>query len=185
MTFQQISLALGAFFLLIGLWALVAPAKWRAAMLAFPRWRAAGWVLVVVDMVWFSLNIKATPLSSFEPWKVYLWVVTPVIIFLLIRFLDELLAARALGGLMLLVPGAIFDASRLDYDIPLRNVMVVIGYIIAIAGAFLVAGPHRFRRWMLKPTANDGNARVTGIVLAVIGFGIAALAIFFYGSRPA
>lgn len=183
MTFQHITLALAAVIAFIAIWALTKPASWRAGVAAYPRWRIAGWVLVVLDVSWFMLNIKATPLSSFEHLKVYIWIVGPVLIFLLIRYLDELLAARALGGLMLLVPGAIFDTARMDYDLPLRNVMVVLGYIMAIAGCFLVAGPHKFRRWMTRPAATDSAAKKFGAASALLAVGLAALALTCYGPR--
>lgn len=183
MSLAKITFLVSAFFALFGAWALLAPASWRGAMKAYPRWKPAGWALTVVDIVWFALNIKATPLGGFESYKVWLWVAAPVVIFLIIRFLDELLAARALGGLMLLVPGAILDASRIDYDIHYRLIMVGVAYAMVVAGCYMVSGPHRFRMWMASPIATDGKARRTGAALVALALCLTAVAWTHYVAR--
>jgi hypothetical protein len=180
MTLAQITFAIAAALAALGLWALASPASWSAAMKAYPRWAPAGWFFVVVDLVWFAMNIKATPLGGLDSFKTYLWIVVPVLIFLLIRFLDELLAARALGGFLLLVPGAILDASRASYDMRYRLVMVVVAYAIAIVGCYLVSGPHRFRLWLASPIANDSKARRTGGALVGLAMCLAGLAQMHY-----
>ena len=180
MTLAQITFSLSAVFGIIGLWALALPANWRAAMKAFPRFAPAGWIFVVVDLVWFSFNINASPLGGFDEYKRALWIVTPVLIFLLIRYLDELLAARALGGFILLVPGAIFDASRADYLTAYRLIMVAVGYALVVGGCFLVSGPHRFRLWFSSPIATDGKARRTGFALVGLAVSLAAVAQIHY-----
>lgn len=160
----------------IGLWALAAPAVWRSAMKAYPRFAPAGWVLAAIDLVWFAMNIKATPLGGLDQYKVALWGVTPVTIFLIVRYMDELLAVRALGGIMLLAPGVMLDASRLDYDMPLRLVMVAVAYVLIVTGCLLVSGPHRFRKWLASPASSDRLTRVTGLGLAVLAGALAAVA---------
>lgn len=178
MTLASITFLVSAAFALIGLWALVSSGSWRAAMKAYPRWQPAGWFFTVVDLAWFAVNIQATPLSGFDAYKVYLWIVTPAIIYLIIRYLDELLAARALGGFLLLLPGAILDASRIDYDIRYRLIMVAVAYAMVVGGCFLVSGPHRFRMWMASLIATDAKARRTGgafIGLAMCLAGVAQM----------
>jgi hypothetical protein len=168
---------------LLGLWALVFPVSWRAAMKAYPRFLPAGWVLVVIDMVWFAFNIKASPLGGLDQYKPWLWLVTPAVIFLLIRYLDELLAVRALGGLLLLVPGVIFDASRIDYATPYRLVMVLVAFGIAVVGCLFVSGPHNFRQWLASPIATNGKARRTGAALLGLALSLAAVSAMHYVAR--
>lgn len=169
---------------LVGLWALAAPSAWRQAMRAFPRFVPAGWILATADLVWFAINIQNTPLGGLDHYKVGLWFVTPVVIFLIIRFMDELLAVRALGGLMLLAPGVMLDASRIDYGTPLRLVMVALAYFLIVVGCFLVSGPHRFRVWLSSPTGSDKRARATGTSLAALAIVLAAIANTAYALPP-
>ncbi len=180
MNLAQITFLISAVLAIAGLWALAAPVTWRTAMKAYPRFAPAGWVLTVVNLVWFAANIKATPLGGLDAYKPYLWIVTPACIYLIIRYLDELLAARALGGLMLLVPGAILDASRVDYHTAYRLIMVAVAYAIVIVGCFLVSGPQRFRMWLASPIATDNKARRTGAALLGLAISLAGVAQIHY-----
>ena len=184
MSLAMVTNLTAAAFGVIGLWALSAPAAWRAAIKAFPRFAPAGWILAAIDLVWFAINIQHTPLGGLDQYKVALWVVTPVVIFLIVRFMDELLAVRALGGILLLAPGVMLDASRLNYETPYRLIIVAVAYVLIVAGCFLVSGPHRFRQWLSSPSSSDRLARVTGLSFAVLAGALAALANTAYAAIP-
>ena len=180
MTLAQITFSISAVLAVLGAWALASPVSWRAAMKAYPRFAPAGWAFAIVDLVWFAANIKATPLGGLDDYKQYLWIVIPFFIFLIVRYLDELLAVRALGGFILLVPGAILDASRADYHTAYRLIMVAVAYAFVVAGCLLVSGPHRFRMWMNSPIATDSKARRTGAAFAALALCLAGVAQIHY-----
>lgn len=185
MTLSLITYAIAAAFALVGAWALALPAVWRTAMQKFPRYTPAGWVFTIIDIAWFAWNINASPLGGLDVYKRALWIVAPTVIYLIIRYMDELLAPRALGGFLLLVPGAVLEASRINYATPYRLVMVVVAYAFVVIGCYLVAGPHRFRLWLASPIASDTKARRTGASLIALAIGFAALAHFAYAAAPA
>lgn len=160
--------------LLLGLWALAAPAAWRNALLALPRSKAVGWSLTVVSLVWFAWNVWQSPLGVFDSYKVWLYPGTPVVIFLVIRYLDDLLGARALAGILLLWPGTLLDAIR-PQETPLRLALVVYAYALVVIGCYVVSGPHRFRRWTAWAVASDTRARTAGAGLLALGLAFAAI----------
>ena len=184
MTLSLITYTIAAAFALIGVWALALPAAWRTAMQKFPRYTPAGWVFTVISIGWFAWNINASPLGGLDVYKRALWIVAPTVIYLIIRYMDELLAPRALGGFLLLVPGTVLDASRIDYSTPYRLVMVIVAYGFVVIGCYLVAGPHRFRLWLASPIASDTKARRTGASLVALALGLAAVAYVHYGAAP-
>jgi hypothetical protein len=124
-----------------------APRSFIQGVLAFPRNRVAAWTLTAVDLVWVAALLLDTNLGRFEAYKPLTYVLAPVFFFLITFFMGELLAARALGGLFLLVPAPILDAARW-HDSPWRLVMVVLAYALVVKGIALVLSPYLFRRGM-------------------------------------
>ena len=164
-----IVLGLGAFFVLVNIPALLMPGVFRTGLLAFPRSRYPAWVLTALDLVWFGWLLYHEPLWPFfdmvRPWLV---VIIPLVIVLVCIFVDELLAARALGGLLLLVGGPILDAARW-HPSTWRYVPIGLAYIWIIAGIIFVLTPFRLRRFFDFITRTELRCRAGGAIRLIFG----------------
>jgi hypothetical protein len=174
-------LCVAAPLLIIGLWALLATSGWQSAVKAFPRNRPAAWVLTALALGWSAMLINDMPLGGLNHLKTYLWVAGPVAFFLLAIYLDELLASRSLGGLMLLSATPLFDSARW-YETDWRLALVIFGYALFVVGCFFVATPWRFRRWLEKPAGSAASAKRFGAVMTGLGVFFAAVALAVYRS---
>lgn len=172
-----ISIALGSAIIIVRLPLLATPAEARHVLSAFPRHAWAGRFLTAVDLAWVTWLLFQANLGWFEPYKQSLYLIAPVVWFMTIYFVDELLAPRALGGLLLLIPAPILDAARW-HPSPARYLMIVIAYIMVVVGAVWVVSPHRFRR-MINFALQDsdpltrlhgGFGLVFGSILVLMGW---------------
>ena len=93
----------------------------------------------------------------------------------IIFLMDELLAARAFGGLLLLAGNPVLLAARWA-PTPWRLVMPTLVYIWVLAGMILVLSPWRLRK-ALERLGGDRGWRLAGVTLGVIGFVVLVLAL--------
>jgi len=118
---------------------------------AFPRNKWAAWILTAIDLAWVGWLLSDTYLGRFEGLKPSLYVLVPLAFVLVVVFVNELLAPRALGGLLLLVPMILLDAARW-HESGFRYIIIVVAYIMVIKGIFLTFSPYLFRkgagRWL-------------------------------------
>ncbi len=149
---------------------LLMPEKSRAWLGAFPRSKWPAWVLTAIGLAWSAWLLSDIPLGRFDFIRPRLWFIAPVVFFLIVTFVDELLAPRALGALLLLIPAPVLAVARW-HDSMLRLVITVIAYIMVIKGILLVLGPYRFRKWTERFLPDDGRCRRWGIA----GLSVAAV----------
>ena len=179
MSLRAIAYGIGLLMVLVGLPAVVNPSCWRRAMEAFPRSEKPAWFFTAIDLLWVAYIVLHAQLGRFDVLKPLIYVLTPVSFFLLIKFLDELLAPRALGGLMLLAATPIFNAARW-HDSDWRFVVTVWTYGIVIVGILLVLNPYRFRQMASFWMANNERCRMGGAMKVVFGIAVLFLAYRFY-----
>jgi len=166
---------LGDLLILLGLLSvLVGAVLWRCPgasrhmLQAFPRAKWAGWALTAVDVFWVTWVVRHAALGWFEPFKPLVPVLGVVVFMLIVWLLDELLAPRALGGLLLLLANPMLNSVRW-HDSAWRLVVVTIAYAWVVAGALLVLYPWFFRRWAAKPLAHPQGLRVLAVAKLVAG----------------
>ena len=169
-------LLLGGLGLTAGVACLAFPRGVRAGLLAFPRSKWPGWILTAVCVFWITWVIRHAALGRFEVVKP----VIPVLGFLtfgaVVWLLDELLAPRALGGLLMLVANPMLMGVRWA-DSAWRFVIVAIAYAWVIAGCALMLHPWLFRKLAAPFTDNPGRLRLVaagkllgGGILLAAGF---------------
>jgi len=139
----------------------LSPATARKLVVAFPRSKWAGRILAALGFLWAAWLIHEMPLGRFEYLKQWLFVITPVTIGLSYVYMDELLAPRALGGLMLLFPAPVLTLARL-HDSRLSLVMTVVAYILVVKGITLMLSPYVFRKASAHLIASDTRCRIAG-----------------------
>ena len=174
MDLPEVSIALGAVLAALHAPLLLAPAVSRKFLAAFPRSRVFAWLLTAVDLAWSAWLLYHAPLGRFECVKDFLFILTPAAFFLVVFFMDELLAARALGGLLILVPAPLLNAARW-HDSALRLTVVMLAYVLAIQGVMVVLSPYKFRKTVQRLAGNDFACRVMGIVGVAVGLLVLAL----------
>jgi len=173
-TLAGISFAMAAACVLLALPCLAAPGAARALARRFPRSAAAGWFLTALDIGWVIWIVKHAALGRFEHLRAPIYILAPVAVVLVAKYMDELLAPRALGGLLLLIPTPVLGMVRWS-DSGLRLVVVVCCYLLVLAGMALVLGPYHFRKFTAWWIASDGRCRAGGAALLAAGAALAAV----------
>lgn len=159
---------------------LAKPARVRAELAAFPRSIWPGRILAAIDLVWAAYELSLMHLGGFDAWKVHLYWATPIAIVLCIKYLDELLSPRALGGFLLLAAGPVLDAARW-HPSDWRLVISILAYLWVFAGLVFLLSPWWFRRIALwADTLGDSGLRAAGLIKLLIGIGLISLSIGVY-----
>jgi hypothetical protein len=174
----DVTIVIGAASCVLMLGCLAFPQAARAGLDRLPRNRWLGYALVILDLAWVAYEVQHLPLGNLEGLKEYLPYLTPLAILLVAFFMDELLAARAFGGLLLLLPIPVLDAAFL-HPSPWRLVLVAVAYAWAVAGMVIVLAPYRLRQ--LLHLFGEGRAlrlRATAGFAVGVGFCILGLTQF-------
>ena len=143
LSLRTIGIVTGICLIVVSLPGLVKPDLASVAQ-RFPRSRLAGFVLLTVDLVWSLWLLATIEMGEFASFRVPLIIALPVGYFLVLRFVDEFLAVRALGVLCLLVAEPLLDAAFLRHEHS-RLLVTVLAYLLIIAGMFWTAIPYILR----------------------------------------
>ena len=158
---------------------LLAPERAKTWLAAFPRNKWAGWLLTAIALGWSAWLVMQMPLGRFDSYKPLLYGIGPVVFALIVWLMDELLAVRALGGLFLLIPSPLLDASR-PHDSDWRLVVVVLAYGFVMVGIVLVLCPYMFRKTVAVGSRSPAACRVWGGAGLILGLVVMALALTVY-----
>ena len=177
-SFQTWCCLLGIFNLALGAAMLVFKDKAAEAMKAFPRSLIGGCVLSAVAFLWAAVISYVAPLDFFLRFKTLITVILVLSVPLSWVLIPDLLAARALGGVMVLLPAPILVASRL-VDTEWRLVVVSLMYIYALAGMVFIMSPYYCRdiiTWLTKTPRRFMSAGAVTAAVGVLMFIVMALA---------
>src|SRR4029077_11873154 len=137
-----------------------------------PRSRVAGIVLLTIDAVWSLWLLATMEMGEFQSFRRPLLIALPIGYFLILRFVDEFLAVRALGILCLLAAETLIDAAFLRYETS-RLIVTVFAYVLVIAGLFWVTMPYLLRDQVNWITGTSTRWRfASGVALL---YGVATL----------
>jgi hypothetical protein len=145
----------GVFLLLVSLPALLMPAAVRGALTKFPRSRIAGVVLLTAGFIWSFWLLATMEMGEFSGFRRPLMIALPIGYVLVLRFVNEFLAVRALGILFLLAAEPLLEAAFLRYE-PSRLLVTVLAYILIIKGLFWVTMPYLLRDYVAGVSRNTG-----------------------------
>lgn len=163
---------------LLGVAALAAPAALGRGVRALPRSVWAGRLLALAAYAWIAGYLWTTPVDWFDFLRPYLWYMAIAAYGITILFVDELLAVRALGGLLLMAPYFILDAARWT-GTPVRFVPVALAYLCVLKGGVLIAAPWWFRKALAPFAENTGWMRLLGVAALADAALFAIVARFF------
>ncbi len=173
-TLALLTLVLAILLLIESTALLVTPKRVRIWLERFPRDIWSGRILAAFAVLWAAWLVSEMPLGRFESWKPMVWPLAFVLVGFVWYYMDELLAPRALGALLLLYPAPVLAAARLH---PSRwsVVMSVLAYVCVVKGMALLLGPYWFRLSIERFLASDRNCRCwggVGLALALMLFGL-------------
>ncbi len=138
--------------------------------LSLPRHRGFGTPLALIALFWSSYHVSMMLEGGAERYQGLVLLLVPVATVLAYFYLSFLFA-RALGGIILLAVSWLLQAGYAT-ALPARPLFSLVGYLLALAGALLVAVPWTFRD--LLEAATD-FAKVRNF----IGWIFVALTVFF------
>ena len=108
---QGLGIALGLLLVATHLFALLQPAATQAFLKTFPRHKEIGIALMAVCFIWWFWIISNVDLGEFYTVRKPLQILLPIMFVLVVLFVDEFLAARALGFFMLLLVCPLLDVA--------------------------------------------------------------------------
>ncbi|MDP6524540.1 MAG: hypothetical protein QGI24_09515 [Kiritimatiellia bacterium] len=174
-----VSLVLGSVIGAFCIFLVLSPAMARNTLLALPRNKVAGWMFSGVGLLWAARLLWLTPLGRFENLKPVLVVLAPVTFLFIVFFMDELLGARALGGMFVLIPAPVLEATR-GSDSPFRLVIVTLAYVMAVQGIALVLSPYLLRKEVGVLMGSNPLCRIWGVIGALLGVALIILGITLF-----
>ncbi|MFO7642489.1 MAG: hypothetical protein R6X17_14860 [Candidatus Competibacteraceae bacterium] len=173
------ALAMGALHLAAGVALAAAPGAAVKGLQKFPRSVWPGRALALGALVWVALIVGGASLGRFDHLKRLLWPAAGVSYLLIIFFLDELLAPRALGGLLLLAAQPILLAARF-HPSPLSRVISAVVYVWVVVGMILVLSPYRFRQGAAWMAQKPGGSLWAAVLLGIPGLACLLLGAWFF-----
>src|SRR5713226_7643522 len=141
---QTAGFVAGAFLVLVALPGLLKPELAQSLVKRLPRSRAAGIVLLTIALVWSFWLLATMEMGEFSSFRRPLMVVVPIGYVLVLRFVEEFLAVRALGILCLLAAEPLLEAAFFRYETS-RLFLTVLAYLLIVAGLFWVTMPYLLR----------------------------------------
>ncbi|HMJ06218.1 MAG TPA: hypothetical protein VK474_08175 [Chthoniobacterales bacterium] len=162
----------GLFLLLLSLASLVQGETIRGLATKFPRSRFAGIALLTLAFLWSFWLLATMEMGEFSNFRRPLMFFLPVGFFLVLWFVDEFLAVRALGMLCLLAAEPLLDAAFLRHENS-RLLVTVFAYILIVLGLLWVTMPYLLRdhiSWAIRNTT-----RWVGVHIVALLYGAAIL----------
>ena len=178
LSLQTAGIIAGAFLIAISLPGLLKPDLASVAQ-QFPRSRVAGVILLTADLVWSFWLLATMEMGEFSAFRRPLLIALPIGYVLVLRFVDEFLAVRALGILCLLAAEPLLDAAFLRYETS-RLLVTVLAYLLIVAGLFWVTIPYLLRDQINWTARGAVRWRLLQGIALCYGVVILALAITVY-----
>jgi hypothetical protein len=133
-------------------------------------------VLLSIDLVWSFWLVSTMEMGEFSAFRRPFLIILPIGFFLILRFVDEFLAVRALGILALLMAEPLLDAAFFRYESS-RLVLTVLAYLLVVLGLTWVMVPYKLRDqigWFSKTTG-----RWRGVTAFGFAYGATLIALAF------
>ena len=147
LSLKTTGLVLGGLLLAVHLLALARTEEAIRLAKTFPRSRAWGIALMVVAGVWGVFVMSHTDMGEFFDWRRRLQITLPVTVLLMILYVPEFLAVRALGTVLLLAASPVLHAAFLKPQVS-RLLLSILAYVWIIAGMYFVGMPYLLRDWI-------------------------------------
>jgi hypothetical protein len=169
----KVALLIVGLLLVIGhTFALLQPKATQEFLRTLPRSKPAGLLLLVIVAVWSWLLATNIDLGEFSNWRFRLQVFIPVAAYLTWQYVDEFLAARALGMIVLLAAEPLLEAAFLRPELS-RLFLVSLVYVWICFALFWIGMPYTLRDQIAWLSKNEGRWKSAAFV--GIGYGVILL----------
>ncbi|MFL6542919.1 MAG: hypothetical protein ACJ8I9_07110 [Chthoniobacterales bacterium] len=169
----------GIVLLAIGGMAFVRPNAAREFAARLPRSQPIGIALLTIDLIWCIWLLATMEMGEFSMFRRPLLILLPITYILVLRFVNEFLAVRALGILCLLAAEPLLDAAFFRYEVS-RLFVTSFAYVLVVVGLFWVASPYLLRDQISWTSRSDTRWRSFSGALLVYGAAVIVCAIVFY-----
>ncbi len=167
----ETALYLVGFLLLVGhALALAMPGAAQSWLRAFPRSKSWGILLITVAAAWFFGLVWVMDLGEFTSWRQVVLIATPIAWLLTMKFVDEFLAARALGMVVLLAAEPLLETAFLRPELS-RLFLVSLVYVWIVFAMFWVGMPYTLRdhiAWITKDQKRWRAAAFAGLAYGAL-----------------
>ena len=179
LSLQTAGFIAGVFLLLLGLPGLIKPDFTRGFAQQLPRSRGAGIALLTIDLAWSFWLLATMEMGEFSSFRRPLLIILPIGFLLVLIFVDEFLAVRALGILFLLAAEPLLDAAFFRNENS-RLLVTVFAYLLIVAGLFWVTMPYLLRDQINWSARTPTRWRLTHALALLYGAAILACAVMRY-----
>ncbi|HME89099.1 MAG TPA: hypothetical protein VKE30_07820 [Chthoniobacterales bacterium] len=169
----------GIALILLSLPGLVKPGPVQDWLKRFPRSGSAGIVLLTLILLWSFWLLATMEMGEFASFRRPLLIVLPIGYVLVLRFVEEFLAVRALGILCLLAAEPLLEAAFFRYETS-RLFVTVFAYLLIVAGLFWVTMPYLLRDQINWSAYSNARWRALHGIAAAYGLTILACAFTRY-----
>jgi uncharacterized protein with PQ loop repeat len=176
LSLQTIGIVAGVLLVLISLPGLIKPVLIQNWLKRFPRSNLAGFILLTLALIWSFWLLATMEMGEFSSFRRPLLIVLPIGFVLVLRFVEEFLAVRALGILCLLAAEPMLEAAFLRYETS-RLFVTVLAYLLVLAGLFWVTMPYLLRdqiNWSARTATRwhtmHGIAAAYGLTILACAF---------------
>jgi hypothetical protein len=168
---QTVGMVAGALLVLISLPGFMKPGLVQNWLKRMPRSSIAGVVLLTIAGVWSFWLLATMEMGEFSSFRKPLLIGLPIGYVLVLRFVEEFLAVRALGILCLLTAEPMLEAAFFRYETS-RLFVTVLAYLLVLAGLFWVTMPYLLRDQINWSTRTSMRWHAIHGVTAAYGFAI-------------
>lgn len=175
----NIAICLGVLSLLGGLIGIVLPGPVFRWLQAFPRHRLSGLALTALCVCWSAWILYTAELGRFVFLRPAIPVVAIITFSAVVYFLNELLAARALGGVLMLLANPILNSIRW-VDSNWRLVITVLMYAWVVFGIILMLSPWQFRKCLHRLAPSAKAIQRWSLLKMIFGAFLIGLAFFVF-----
>ena len=166
-------LAVGLLLIAGHAFALLRPKTTRDFLHALPRSRSVGFFLLLIVAIWSWLLAKNIDLGEFSNWRPKLLIFIPIATVLTWLYVEEFLAARCLGMLVLLAAEPLLEAAFLRPEMS-RLFLVTLVYVWVSFALFWIGMPYTLRdqiAWVSKSDSRWKAAAFAGIAYGALLLG--------------
>ena len=153
---KPVGIVLGLALLAAHLWAWKNEARAKGFLRNFPRHYGWGVFLLSIDFIWGMIVLSNMDMGEFFFLRRWFLMLVPVGFVLVLFYVKEFLAVRALGSLMLLVAGPVLASAFLQPQIT-RLLLPILAYAWLIIGMYFVGMPFLMRDWIGWLLAKQGR----------------------------
>ncbi|MCS7063767.1 MAG: hypothetical protein NZM04_06965 [Methylacidiphilales bacterium] len=180
-TLQQVSLCVGALYVLLHTWGIIHPHAFYQRLRAFIRSVWIGRGLTLAAGVWTILLVLNIDLGEFSGMRNTFVIILSIGTLLAMFFIEDFLSVRALGMLLLLAACILLDAAFLE-ESRARLVVTLLSYVWIVAGMVFVASPYLFREILRIGFKHSLPSRLLNGIGLLIGLCLIVLAFTAYAS---